>query len=381
MRVIAIMLAAGVIIGASGWRGAKAEDEFAYEVEFVGVEDDALQSTLEDVSKTIARQDTPPATRRILEGRVADDVRTFETVLRSEGYYQGAVTSEIRDGAPILVTFAVAPGPPFLVSEITINLEAGEAATAPPEIDQSALGLAPGDRARSAAIVEATDRAVAQLATKAYPFAKLVKRKVVADHATEEVFVTLDIDTGPEARFGETTIEGLSEVDVDYVRNRLKWREGEPYDLSKVDETRRELGRAGLFSSIKIAHASAVSPDGSLPITVTATEGPPRSIGGGISYSTDLGPGIKGLWEHRNLFGAAERLTVTAKLALTEQSLLANFAKPDFPTPSQRLLVEGELKAEDLDAYEAKTARILPRIEHTLSDHATISAGAGFELS
>ncbi|MGD9535660.1 MAG: autotransporter assembly complex family protein [Alphaproteobacteria bacterium] len=381
VRFLAVLLAAASIVGIPIWRAAAAEDEFAYEVEFAGADVDDLESLLSDVSKTISRQDTPPATRRILESRVREDVAAFEAVLRSEGYYQGTVKSEIGEGAPLLVTFTVEPGAPFLISEITIDVEPPADDAEPPTIDQSVLGLQPGDRARSADIVSATDRAVAVLGTQGFPFAKLADRKVMVDHATKEVFVTLGIGPGPPASFGETAIEGLTGLDPDYVRNRLGWEQGEPYDVSKVDATRRTLSRAGLFSSIRISHADTVNPDGSLPITIALAEGPPRSFGGGISYSTDLGPGVKAFWEHRNLFGAAETLSVTGRFALSEQSLLTNFVKPDFPTPSERLLVEGEIKREDLDAYEATTARIMPRIEHALSDHATISVGGGFEQS
>jgi len=54
---------------------------------------------------------------------------------------------------------------------------------------------------------------------------------------------------------------------------------------------------------------------------------------GGVTYSTSEGPGGKAFWEHRNLFGAGERLTLTLEGGQKIQGATADFRKPGLTDP------------------------------------------------
>lgn len=43
--------------------------------------------------------------------------------------------------------------------------------------------------------------------------------------------------------------------------------------------------------------------DGTTPVSLTVRDAPPRTVSGGLQYSTDTGFGVRGAWENRNLFG------------------------------------------------------------------------------
>jgi len=359
--------------------GATGSPDQRYEAQIVGVDDDDLLSALTSASRTLSRQDAPPATRRVLEKRVQDDIGRLDEVLRSEGFYQGKVDADVGDGPPpISIKLRVNPGPPFLIGDVTVEFAPG-GSVAPAPIKPEDIGLRRGDRARSAAIIAATERAITDLGTKAYPFAAVAERRVVVDHASHTVAILLRIDAGAFARFGATEVDGLSQLDEGYVRRRLGWSEGAPFDQSKLDEARRKLVRSGLFASVKVARTSEVDAAGRVPVSVTAIEGPRRSIGGGANYSTDLGPGIKGFWEHRNLFGGAEALNLSTTLTTDKQSVEGRFSKPDFPTGSERLLIDSDITNENLDAFESRAARASVRLEHMLSEQMMLTGGLGFE--
>ena len=67
---------------------------------------------------------------------------------------------------------------------------------------------------------------------------------------------------------------------------------------------------------------------------------PPRSIGAELDYQTDLGPGTKLFWEHRNVFGAGERFRAELGVSEPQQSATLSLTKPDFfrsdQTPADR---------------------------------------------
>ena len=65
---------------------------------------------------------------------------------------------------------------------------------------------------------------------------------------------------------------------------------------------------------MRIKPATTLDANGELPIDVELTDRPPRSIGFGVSYETQLGFAVNGFWIHRNLFGEAESLRLTAEI-------------------------------------------------------------------
>ena len=80
--------------------------------------------------------------------------------------------------------------------------------------------------------------------------------------------------------------------------------------------------------------------DGTTPVSLTVRDAPPRTVSGGLQYSTDTGFGVRGAWENRNLFGGGEQLRVTAPISEDSQSLNASFRKPAFGIRDQALVGE-----------------------------------------
>ena len=101
-------------------------------------------------------------------------------------------------------------------------------------------------------ILKAEDNLIDILNNEGYPLAKIAKRNVVADQATKQVSVTFTVEQGPLANFGKTTIIGEKSVLECFIRNKIKWCEGERYDPVLIDKTLTALEATGLFKSIAI---------------------------------------------------------------------------------------------------------------------------------
>jgi len=89
-----------------------------------------------------------------------------------------------------------------------------------------------------------------------------------------------------------------------------------------------------------------------LPVLLTVREASPRRTGLGASYDTELGPGVKGYWEHRNLFGEAERLRLTGEVMQDRQEITSSFTKPAFLRNNQNLVSNAYLRNEKTDTYD-----------------------------
>lgn len=360
-----------------------------YTVEIKGVDDNSgLKSTLEKSALLNSLKDKPPPIRAALVRRIEDDVERFKTVLRSEGYYDGHVTYDLNtDKTPAEITINVAPGPPYTLTSYDMRYaKSGEAEAAPasgaPEVPPLAdLGLAIGEQARGAAIVAAGARAIDRLQDRAHPFAKQVDRKVVVDHGAKSVAVDVVIDPGPRAAFGTTSVEGLERTKEDYVRQWIPWQQGDPYSERKVTDLRSDLVKTGLFDSVAIDHPDQLNAAGELDEALKLQEGKPRSIGFGVGYSTDRGPGAKVFWRHRNLLGRDENLEVSLGGDLLQQEGSVTFIRPNLGEKDRNFFAKALFRNNSTDAYEGLEANATSGLEWPLSERWSASLAGSIDYS
>ena len=68
----------------------------------------------------------------------------------------------------------------------------------------------------------------------------------------------------------------------------------------------------GVFSGVSVRAADHLSADGRIPLIFDVEERAHHAVTLSGTYSTDLGIMLGATWSHRNLFGNAEQLNLTA---------------------------------------------------------------------
>lgn len=356
--------------------------EVPYELEFEGSADSAIISLLRSSSQLERLQSKPPASLPALERRIDKDIEAFDKALRSEGYYANNLSSRIEpDGDIQLIVVTVETGPIFSLETYKVEFRVPRNESAPAAISPTELGIAPGAAARSEDIVAAQRQAVRLLGTRGFPRAQVSDQKAVVDHATMTMSVVLMIDTGPAARFGALSFSGLTGVEEDYLRRLARWPLGEVFDRTKLASLRRELSGTGLFDSVKVSEAEAIGADGQLPVVAEVKERERRSLGVGVDYSSSEGAGTRFYWEHRNIFGEAEKLRGDLVIAELRQELSGSFIKPDIWQLDQDLRANAGIRHEDTEAFEEQTIEGFLGLERKWRDNWTVGAGTSFEYS
>src|SRR5216683_1933502 len=364
------------LVAAPAW----ADIAYKAAIKLEGLDDSTLLDTLKAASQLVQLEDKPPPSNAALRRRAEDDLPRLKEVMQAAGYWTPTLSDSLDLGAePATVTVTIDPGPLFHLASVTFRTQAGET---PPVLDKlgpGGVGLEIGGPAASAPIVAAEPRIVDEYGRNARPFAKLVDRKAVIDLATHTMAVTYTVDPGPAVRFGPFAIQGLKRVDREFAARRVAWKEGASYDSRAVETTRQDLVKTGLFSAVRVTHADAPDASGEVAMTVDLVEGPPRSIGAGVAYNTNLGLGAQAFWQHRNLLGAGENLRVTAGAAQRQLGLALGFRKPDFVDRKQDFLTNAELLKQTTDAYRSLREQVFVGIERPLLPSLTAVAGLSLE--
>lgn len=354
-----------------------AEQTYNYQVEFAGV-DEETKTLLTEQSQLVTLIDHPPLTAAALQYRINDDIAGLLKVLQSAAYYNPTIHASVDNAAcPILITLNVNPGPVYQFHDFKVTAE-NDCCQALCEITLDDMGITLGAPAYSAAIIEAEEELFLILKKRGYPLAKLVKREVSANVAESTISVNLIIHPGPQAFFGKTEVCGNETLLPVFFCRKIAWSEGALYNPALVQRTLNALELSGLFSSITVSHGDEVDENGLLPMHIAIKEAKQRSIGFGLGYATTLGFGVNAEWEHRNITGTGDKLSLVANIWQIRQEGFIRYIQPDFLCPRQDLIWAAEVEHEDVKAFREASFSLSSTIERQLDDRLRISYGAMF---
>ena len=356
--------------------------------------DGALESVMRNASSLVADETKPASGAAGLLAKARGDYRRLVAALYNEGYYGGVVSIRVggQEAAklapdvnlpdPVDVAIVVEPGPLFRFNSVDV-VNAAPITSDPFDFvpPPSTRGFGRGEIAKSSVILQAEQLALRAWRQQGFPKAVIASREVVADHANSSVDVTITVNPGRKAAFGDVTVTGTERMDPEFVRRQTGLVVGD----------RIRLGRNSFaFRAARLEAAESIGVDGLLPYTLIVQELPGARFGVGANYSSIDGLGVEGYHLWRNLFGQAERLRLDARIASiaypidTEQfdySFGGTFTKPGIFTPDTDLVAAVAAERTIYPTYTETSASGRLGLTHIFSDEITIEGGASLERS
>jgi translocation and assembly module TamA len=359
-----------------------AVEKLSYTVSIEGVTDRPTQKLLESVSQTISLRKSPPVSVNLLQRRINQDITIFRKVLRSQGYYGGRIRSKIHsDIRPIQVSFDVETGSPYVLDSVDIYLigdDTGKSVTLPNIAD---IGLTLKEPARSKPILDAKHAIVKWYRRQGFPFPRVGEPEVVVDHQKVAVTVAFGVEPGIKAPFGDTRFSGLESVDEAYIRGKIPWKEGDPFNARLLRIMESRLIKTGLFSFAHVKDGASIDQHGRIPVIVQLRERTHRTVKAGASYRTDEGPGGSLSWEHRNILGQGERLRLLGLASEISLAAEGRFRMPEFYRSDQELLLSMRLAEDSPDAFKSRNITSIVQIDRKLTERLDLGAGIALRVS
>ena len=354
----------------------------AYEVILQGVEDASMKRDLESLSDTVTLETRPPAGLNGLKERTKRDIPRFLEYFESQGHYGATVRVEIdRKPKPVQVRFNIDVGPVY-------RLESAELSIPDPKPDlpkrltsMEEFGLKPGTPVNAKVILEAQKALMRDVRNLGYAFATFDTPQVFVDHGSRTAKVVLRLDPGLLAWFGDTTISGLQTVNEPLVREKIPWGKGDKFQQKLLNKVQARLTGTGLFAFVEVTHAGTLPESGLLPIHIRVKERKHRTIGAGVSYKTDEGPGVKVFWENRNIRHLGEKLKLEAEASGIALGAEGTYTVPVFRRNDQSLVLNSRIARDDTDAYKSLGIRVSATVERQLGDGLRVGAGPAYRLS
>ncbi len=279
---------------------------------------DELKDRLQSASSIMAAEANGLDTAQELIAASLSDYKTLVQVLYDEGFFSPIVNVKIngREAATI-----PALDPPSVINSVEILVRTGKpfvfgkASVAPlaPETELPAE-FGPNQPAKTGIISDAATAGVKRWRELGYAKAAVGDQRIVANHDQAVLDTEITLVPGPELAFGKMTIPENSSVRPEAIAKIAGFPTGETYEPAKVQKVGTRLRRTGAFSSVSLREAELPNPDGTLDFELETIDEIPRRISFGAEISSRNGLDLSAKWTHRNLFGAAERFQVEARV-------------------------------------------------------------------
>jgi len=302
-----------------------------------------------------------PANAAQIERRSRADGELLEQLLRSQGYYDANVEpSTATSGDTIAVVLTAEPGQQYHFGSVALpGLEA-----AGPEAERlrKAFTINPGDPVNAQNVIAAGVALKTALGEQGYAEAKIGDQDVEINHQSHLATLTLPVAPGPVARFGKISVSGKPPFSARHVQTIARFKPGERYKQSKVDDLRRALIATTLVSSADI-QLVPIDEGRTVNVAVKLEPAPSHTIAGELGYGTGQGARIEASWTDRNFFNPEGALTLRGVVGTREQLAGVTFRRSNFLRRDQVLNLSASASHQKFDAYEARTIQIAANIE------------------
>ncbi|KPQ29600.1 MAG: outer membrane protein [Marinobacter excellens HL-55] len=310
-----------------------------------------------------------------VDGRTADGLRRYaptaiaqvERSIRALGYYNPVISWEVVESddelAELILT--VEPGQPVTIRTRDVKIE-GPGGEDPEFMSQIPAQPAEGDilhHGRYNALRQAIQNRASRLG---YFDGEFVTRRLEVDPAQNQSDITLHYRTGERYRLGSVTFLEGHGFDQDLLDRFVTFESGIPFHADEVARLNSDLSNSGYFSGVDIDASPNRAEDGVIPVDIGLTPRPPRSIGAGVGFSTDVGPRLRGNWREHYTNPMGHRRGAETELSELRQNISGWYELPLDPPMTDSLRLGAGYQRENIEDVDSERLTLGQQWRHQL---------------
>jgi translocation and assembly module TamA len=296
-----------------------------------------------------------------IDRRARADAELLTSLLQSQGYYDAEVEPGIALEADLVaVSLRATPGPRYTFETVDFPGLAEAGGEAGPL--REAFAVKPSDAVVAEKVIAAGVALKVALGEQGFATAAIGEQDIVVDHQKTTARLVLPVTPGPVAHFGAIRVSGSPPFSSRHVGRIARFRSGDKFEQSEVNDLRRALVATGLAASVE----TRVVPrdEGRIvDIDVHLEPAPMRTIAGELGYGTGEGVRVEASWQHRNFFNPEGALTVRGVAGTQEQLASVSLRRNNFRRRDQVLTALVAASHVNRQAFDAKTFQLSGGIE------------------
>jgi translocation and assembly module TamA len=302
-----------------------------------------------------------PANAAQIGRRASADADLLAELLRSQGYYDADVEPSTDNvGGQLRVVLTADPGQQYRFA--SVELPGLEAAGPDAARLRNSFAVQPGDPVIATDVIAGGAALTHALGEEGFASAKIGEQDIEVNHQTHLATLTLPVNPGPVARFGVIHVSGQPPFGSRHLATIARFKPGDPFRRSKLDDLRRALIATTLVANADI-EVVPVQGGRTVDIDVRLEPAPSHTIAGELGYGTGQGARLEASWTDRNFMNPEGALTLRGIAGTSEQLLGVQFRRSNFMRRDQTLNFQLSASHQKFDAYTAKTVLFGANIE------------------
>ncbi|GGC75584.1 outer membrane protein assembly factor [Marinobacter halophilus] len=310
-----------------------------------------------------------------VEGRTADGLRRYastaiaqvERAIRALGYYNPVISWEVDESAEGLaeLILTVEPGEPVTVRSRNVRIE-GAGGDDPEFVDKIPAQPTEGDVLHHGFYNSLRQAIQNRASLLGYFDGEFLTRRLEVDPSENLADITLHYRTGERYRLGSVTFLEGHEFEQDLLDRFVTFEPGIPFHADEVAKLNSDLSNSGYFTGVDIDASPNRAEDGVIPVDIGLTPRPPRSIGAGVGFSTDVGPRLRGNWREHYTNPMGHRRGADAELSELRQNISGWYELPLDPPMTDSLRLGMGYQRENIEDVDSERLTLGQQWRHQL---------------
>jgi len=301
----------------------------------ISVEIEGLSGKVLDNVKTALK--LPPGI--IEQGKVDDSLaRSFReqapgkvrSALQAFGYYHPDVeTSWVqKDDGLYHLHVRVDAGKPILLKDIRVQVMGPGSREAILLKLVANFPLKHGDILRQDLYEQAKDAILKEAVRLGYPGAFFSSHAIRISMEERRADIELVLETGPRYRFGPVSFTGKPAYPEKFLRRYLEFKPEDVFSYEQIAKTQANYANADRFREIAVNAKKEDAIDGRIPVEISLTPSPAKSVKLGAGYGTDTGPRVTLRYRDVNVIGRGQEWESELKVSQVLQGLSTRYIFP-----------------------------------------------------
>ncbi|MBI3796373.1 MAG: BamA/TamA family outer membrane protein, partial [Deltaproteobacteria bacterium] len=313
-------------------------------------------------------------------GTLATDLDRLRRFYQAHGYYEAQISYDLgvdEKAHLVSVQVTIHEGEPVHVTQLGLNL------TDQPEFAPAVEALRPTLPLSEGKVFSEAEYQHSEAKIKEF-FLDQHRGRVAVERAAQIILeqhaaqVHYTITVGPATIFGETQVEGTGQVDPSLVTRELAYKPGEPFSAKAVEQSRKNLLKLDLFSSVRFLQEDSPADPSIIPMRIHVDEKPIHEWKLGLGYGTEDEFRGQVRWQNNNWLGGGRRLDVQVKASAINRQIEVSFVQPHFLGARNRFSLSVIPQQVDEPGYLLNGTRLQPRLDRDFS--ATLTGFVAYRI-
>jgi outer membrane protein insertion porin family len=261
--------------------------------------------------------------------RVEFDKEILRRYYNNNGFADFSTISALaqinRNKDSFFITFLVEEGIKYKVGEITID---NHVEKFDPEILYKNILLKTGQIYNAEMIEKTIDKMIETMSEKSYAFAN-IEPILKRNRDKKTIDIEFVINETPRIFIDQIRIFGNTRTIDEVIRRELRIREGDPYNINKINRSKQRIENLGFFEKTEF-NTKRIGDSDKIDLEIVVKEKRTGELSLGIGYSTIDRANINAGIRENNLFGTGRKIGLNVQKSYNALSAQLSYTKPYF---------------------------------------------------